>query len=231
MAELVLVRHAQASFAAAEYDQLSPLGERQSRWLGEHFAATGRGFDACITGTLRRHRQTLDGVLAALGAPVPARFEHAGLDEYDFRALVEAFERLEPGHALVRARQAAPADKPAYYRVLRLALQAWAGERLPAPLPETWAGFRARVEAAAARLQELAGSCDRMLAISSGGAMATLLGGRLALDLERIVDVNLQIRNTSVSHFVVTPRRFLLASWNATPHLEAPDRRDSISYG
>lgn len=36
MSELYLVRHAQASFGAANYDQLSDLGHRQSRWLGEH---------------------------------------------------------------------------------------------------------------------------------------------------------------------------------------------------
>ena len=41
LAELTLVRHGQASFGAANYDQLSDLGMQQSRWLGEYFAAIG----------------------------------------------------------------------------------------------------------------------------------------------------------------------------------------------
>ena len=42
------MRHAQASFHAADYDCLSPLGEQQSRWLGEHFLARGITFDAVV---------------------------------------------------------------------------------------------------------------------------------------------------------------------------------------
>jgi hypothetical protein len=33
---LYLIRHGQASFGAADYDVLSPVGERQSLALGEH---------------------------------------------------------------------------------------------------------------------------------------------------------------------------------------------------
>ena len=40
MSRIVLVRHGQASFWAAEYDQLSPLGIEQSRLLGEHWGAS-----------------------------------------------------------------------------------------------------------------------------------------------------------------------------------------------
>lgn len=36
MGTLYLVRHGQASFGADDYDQLSPLGQRQSVRLGEY---------------------------------------------------------------------------------------------------------------------------------------------------------------------------------------------------
>lgn len=230
VAELFLVRHAQASFHADDYDRLSDLGERQSRWLGEHFAALGRRFDAVVSGSLRRHAQTVDGILAGMGpGDPPGRHRHPGLDEYDFRALVEAYEASEPEHPLVRARHADPRDKAGYYRVLRLALGAWSDRRLNGP--ESWDEFRARVEAAARWLQELSTGHDRILAISSGGAMSMLLGGRLGLDWSRVIDLNLQIRNTSVSQFFLNRERFLLASWNAVPHLEQPGRADAITYG
>ena len=51
MGTLYLVRHGQASFGADNYDQLSALGWRQSRRLGEHFLQQGRQFDVILTGT------------------------------------------------------------------------------------------------------------------------------------------------------------------------------------
>ncbi len=232
LAELTLVRHAQASFHAADYDCLSPLGEQQSRWLGGYFAARGLGFDAFLTGTLRRHHQTLAGIAEGMGAgAMKPTLELPGLDEYDFRALVGAFVTAEPEHPMVRAHHADTRDKPAFYRVLRLALQAWADERLQGPLPESWAQFHERVDAAAAEMQRVSADHARILAIGSGGAMAMLLGGRLGLAAPQIVDLNLQIRNTSLSHFFLNREKFLLASWNAVPHLEAADRANTITYG
>ena len=46
-----------------------------------------------------------------------------------------------------------------------------------------------------------------------------------------IADLNMQIRNTSVSHFHLNRERFLLSSWNAVPHLERAGREDAITYG
>ena len=232
MAEVFLVRHAQASFHAEDYDCLSPLGEQQSRWLGEHFVARGIDFDVIVTGTLRRHRQTLEGIRQGMSAAgAPAVRELPGLNEYEFRALLPAFEAAEPAHPLVRARQADPRDKSAYYRVLRLTLMAWSEDRIPGPIPESWQAFRERVDAAVTTLQELSADARRILVISSGGAMATLLGGRLGLGAAHIVDLNLQIRNTSLSHFHVNREKFLLASWNAVPHLEIAGRETAITYG
>ena len=62
MGHLYLVRHGQASLGAADYDQLSPLGAQQSQRLGEHWRAQGLRFDAVITGSLKRHAQTLAGI-------------------------------------------------------------------------------------------------------------------------------------------------------------------------
>ena len=55
MGQLYLVRHGQASLGAADYDQLSSLGERQSQRLGEHWRSQGLHFDAVITGALADH--------------------------------------------------------------------------------------------------------------------------------------------------------------------------------
>ena len=41
MANLLVIRHGQASFGAENYDQLSPLGQRQADLTGEFLAKMG----------------------------------------------------------------------------------------------------------------------------------------------------------------------------------------------
>ncbi len=67
MSQLFLVRHGQASFGAANYDQLSALGYQQSAWLGEHFAELGIQFSRIVTGTLARQQQTAASILETSG--------------------------------------------------------------------------------------------------------------------------------------------------------------------
>ena len=49
MSLVYLVRHAQASFGARDYDRLSELGRQQARWLGDYFAGRGLRFARQIT--------------------------------------------------------------------------------------------------------------------------------------------------------------------------------------
>ena len=67
MAKIYLVRHGQASFGAADYDQLSPLGAQQCELLGQHWRAMGLRFDAVWMGSLKRHRQSMEAIAAGLG--------------------------------------------------------------------------------------------------------------------------------------------------------------------
>ncbi|NDC62316.1 MAG: histidine phosphatase family protein, partial [Betaproteobacteria bacterium] len=67
MGTLYLVRHGQASFGADDYDQLSELGQRQSRRLGAYFRERGLTFEAVITGSLKRQQQTWLGIQEGLG--------------------------------------------------------------------------------------------------------------------------------------------------------------------
>ena len=55
MSNLFVVRHGQASFFAENYDQLSPIGETQSRRLGQYWAERNVTFDAVFCGPCQRH--------------------------------------------------------------------------------------------------------------------------------------------------------------------------------
>src|SRR5258708_7482689 len=99
MSSLILVRHGQASFFAANYDELSQVGREQSRLLGEYWARRGLVFDTIYTGPRARQRQTAKLVGAAqvqAGLPWPEPVEDLELDEYDIGGLVH---RLAPALA------------------------------------------------------------------------------------------------------------------------------------
>ena len=212
MGTLYLVRHGQASFGAADYDQLSALGLRQSQRLGEWFGARGIRFDAVLTGTLRRHAQTLAGIEAGLRAHHELT-RLPGLNEYDSDAVMQA---IHPGPI-------APAQTPAqmrqHFRLLREGLQQWmAGATQPVGMPahaEFVAGVVQAFDHVRARHAE-----GSVLIVSSGGPIATAIGHVLGLQAAATIEINLHIRNSAVSEFKVGPKRHTLISFNTLPHLD-----------
>ena len=226
MGTLYLVRHAQASLGADDYDRLSPLGHRQSERLGRHWAERARRFDEVITGELRRHAQTCDGIAQGLGQPLPAR-RVAGLNEYDSDALLEALQAHEPDAARLR-----PGDPEAYrhhFRRLRRALLGWMDGRLqPRGMPP-FEAFRAGVMDAldALRTQALG---RQVLVVSSGGPISVALGTLMGLTPEAMVELNMRIRNTAVTELQLTPRRLVVLGINQLAHLDRPEFTDWITY-
>jgi broad specificity phosphatase PhoE len=224
MAELYLVRHGQASFGAENYDELSTSGYTQSRWLGEHFAQSGLTFDRVVTGTMRRHAQTADALLTAMG-PQPAEIvQDANLNEYDFRALFSAL-----GESGLSTGLPAESSMKHFYKGLKQVLQLWSEDKLPGRVPETWAQFQARVEAARLAIQRMGGR--RVLVVSSGGPIAVFAQQVLQASATAAIALNMQIRNSSVSQYVFNDSTMSLVTFNALPHLEQAERRELVTYG
>jgi len=219
MAELVLVRHAQASFGADDYDKLSELGWRQSRWLGEYFAERGIEFDRVVRGSLRRHAETLAGIAEGAGRPIDS-VEDARLNEYDAHALLNA-------HLKGEARPQG-GDRREHFRILREAMYAWTDGTLEGAPHEPFADFRNRVLAALAAARE--GRAKRVLVVSSGGPISTVLADVLGMPLRGVVDLNLQTRNTGITELQTGGNRIHCVSFNNVPHLDRPDRVGALTY-
>jgi broad specificity phosphatase PhoE len=219
MAELVLVRHAQASFGADDYDKLSELGWRQSRWLGEYFAERGATFDRVVRGSMRRHAETLAGIAEGMGRPLAGE-EDARLNEYDSHALLRAHLGGTP--------MPQGDDRRAHFRVLREAMYVWTDGTLSGAAHEPFAQFRARVLAALAAAR--AGTVKRVLVVSSGGPISTILAEVLGMPLRGVVDLNLQTRNTGITELQAGANRIHCVSFNNVPHLDRPDRAGALTY-
>ncbi len=223
MATLYLVRHGQASFAAENYDRLSPLGLQQSVWLGEYFAERGIVFSHAVCGTLDRQRQTARAILETMGSALAAE-EHPGWNEYSGEALYKAY--LGDEWAQARAK----GDVRAVYRTIKAALEAWSEDRLQGELPETWRGFGERV--AAAMQSACAGLPNDavVLAASSGGAIGRGVADLLQAPARAAIELNLQFRNSGYCEIFFSQRSMRLVSMNCVPHLDRSDRRDAITY-
>jgi broad specificity phosphatase PhoE len=213
MGTLYLVRHGQASFGAADYDQLSPLGQRQCERLGQWFAARGIAFDAVLTGTLRRHLQSLAAIEAGLARTHEA-LRWPGLNEYDSQALVRAV------HEGPTVPAAAPDSAREHFRLLRQGLARWmAGEAQPQGMP-SHAEFRAGVVGALDHVRERHAEGTTLL-VSSGGPISVALGHVLGLQADAVIDLNMHLRNSALCELRVTRKRHALVSFNALPHLDA----------
>lgn len=88
MKQILLVRHGQASFGKRDYDALSERGHEQARVLGRALAEQGVVPDLVVRGGLRRHEETVAGMLTGLGESIPEQVD-VGWDEFDFQHLIE----------------------------------------------------------------------------------------------------------------------------------------------
>ena len=224
MAEFYLVRHGQASFGAKNYDNLSQLGHQQARWLGDYFNARGVEFSQIYRGDMQRHAQTAEGIVLGLENK-PNTIVHTGFNEFDFQKVGKGYLSAFPEKALPENPK--PAD---FYRLLKLAMYAWSQDELDKThLQESWLEFQARVRQA---LSEVCAQNIKqpILIVSSGGAIAMLMSLVLGIDAKQVIELNMQIRNTSISHFYFNKDTIRLASFNNIPHLDHPDRLDAITF-
>jgi broad specificity phosphatase PhoE len=215
MAELLVIRHGQASFGADDYDVLSDLGRAQSRAAGEWLRAMGWAPDRVITGTLNRHIDTA----TEMGFDQP-REEHEGLNEYDFGDLLNArFNGDIP--------EIVKGDRKAHFRTLRETVFAWQKDGIENPA-ETWATFADRIEAARAFAVDT--DAKRVLVISSGGVIGQMTARSLHAPDAHMMNLNLQIKNTAMTRFMFSGSLFSLNEFNATPHYATPEGAKLMSY-
>ena len=222
MGNLYLVRHGQASFGAADYDQLSELGQRQAERLGRYWADRGQRIDAVLMGSLRRHVQTWEGIRQGAGLNLEP-LVWPGLNEYD-------------GEAVIRAIHPDTVDKPLtpegyrkHFHMLRDGLSQWmAGTVSPQGMPS----YPAFVEGVTSALDHVRKHHQghNVLIVSSGGPISTAVGHILALSPERTIDLNMRIRNSAVTEFQFGPKRHSLLTYNTLPHLDHADFKDWVTF-
>jgi len=233
MSIMTLIRHGQASFFASDYDQLSTLGEEQSRLLGRYWGSHGYRFDEVFTGPRLRQQKTAELIgesFRQAGGEWPSPVVLAGLDEYDlkgfmqhrapalatrdshFASLVEAYQHSTPQQDRLRSFQS----------MFEQLLLDWQSETRPMANVESWIEFRQRVERSIRQIQKAAPQSSRIAVVTSGGFIGTAVQSILASPDRSALELNWRVRNSALTEFVFTRDRLTLDSFNAVPHLPAP---------
>ena len=222
MGNLFLVRHGQASFGADDYDQLSALGKQQSIRLGEYWRERGMVFEAVLTGSLKRHRQTWEGIQQGLQVTQLQALVWPGLNEYDSEAVLHS---IHPGPL---AKPSTPDLYKHHFGLLRKGLQEWMhGRTQPAGMP-LFVDFVQGIKDALAHVRQH--HTGDVLIVSSGGPISTAVGSLLNTPPESMIEMNMRIRNTAVTECVYSPKRTTLVSFNTLNHLDAEAYRDWVTF-
>ena len=215
MGMILMVRHGQASWGAADYDALSERGHEQARVLGAALAARGIAPTSVLHGGMRRHRETWEGMAEGADWTIAAQVD-TGWAEFD--------------HVDVGARVAAPVNEsggePTPRQVQRWAEESndlWVaeGEDPHGHYIESFGAFTRRVDGALARMPRE----GTVVVVTSGGPIAITAAGLLTDDPERRADLwrRLQVvcANTGVTRLIAGTRGLTLVTFNEDTHFDA----------
>ena len=216
MGQLLLVRHGQASWGAADYDVLSETGWEQSRLLGKALAARGIVPDIAVQGGMRRHRETAEACLGELsGDPEPLVDD--GWDEFDHVAMLEKLRAPFEGRQPTRAE---------FQEWFEAATDRWTRGEYDHEYAESFTAFTDRVESALRRTAEAAGS-GTAIVFSSGGPVSWATAGLLADEPEVAGRLWRRLNpvcvNSGVTRVVTGRRGLTLVSFNDHGHLDGLD--------
>jgi broad specificity phosphatase PhoE len=211
MSVLTLVRHAQASFLAENYDELSARGRKQARLLGEFWVSRKIDFDEVYCGPRVRHRDTAAIVGSAFtGAgrrwPDPVVLEE--LDEYDLGNLLQHLapdlSRREIAFAELVERYLQNRDGPergrSFQRMFEALTLHWAMTPCTIDGVEGFAGFRSRVERGLNLVMEKPGSGRRVVLFTSSGFIGTSISQTLDASNRMALELSWRLRNSSPTH-------------------------------
>ncbi|MEC3980763.1 histidine phosphatase family protein [Amycolatopsis sp. H20-H5] len=210
MGAIYLVRHGQASFGAADYDQLSPRGFEQSTVVGAELLRRGVEFSQARSGSLARQRDTAATAMKVLGSGIDV-VEDPRWNEYDHVDIAT--------HHAGGTQQGD--DSRAYQAALDGALSAWVDAGETGPCAETWPAFLGRVRGALAEVVASLGKGEHAVVFTSGGVIAAVCGALIGTPEAGLLKLNRVTVNAGITKLVSGRGGVTLLSFNEHPHFEA----------
>lgn len=224
MSKLLVVRHAQASFMAKDYDELSDFGHQQSAALGQYLVERGVQIDHIVIGPLKRHLQTAQHIKEAFiknGKTWNAVF-HPAFEEHLAPEITRHFLEKQNKNSKHQEIKDAKAHKKQYFKAFEQLFKQWIKDELDLSDTnfEKWSVFKNKVITGLKEVMEEHDDGGTTAIFTSGGTTSVITGAALGLPDEKTVELSWQIQNTSVTEFLFSKGRFTLKSFNNIAHLK-----------
>jgi len=220
MANLLIIRHGQASFGAENYDQLSPLGQRQADLTGEFLRHMGTGFSAAYSGDLSRQRETGERVLDQLqDAPelvIDPRLNEVQTDEQIEVMMPLLVERDARFADLVAAMDS---DTKSFQKIIETVFNYWVSPECDIAGIQSWADYHGGVVSAFEGAMASAQSGTDTAIFTSGGTIATIVGHVLKLTSDRVYEFYEPVFNCSITRIIFNSKKCSLSTFNDVGHL------------
>ena len=222
MSEIICVRHGQASFGQANYDNLSELGKTQCSLLGSYFKNTGYLPDVIYSGNLNRHRQTTYEICNQIGFGIPCH-EMISLNEHLGPSVVaETWShyvetKLPLKKWLYEVEQETVARKAQYMSLYETITLAWAKGEIKSSL-QNWEVYVENVKNAYVEIQNNHEG-QQVLIVTSGGPKSIMAGLSLNLSHQYMMPLTWEVFNSSFASFELNQEKLVLRTFNETPHL------------
>jgi broad specificity phosphatase PhoE len=226
MGAIYLLRHGQASFGSANYDQLSPTGHAQAQALGVALRARGVTPDHVVCGSMQRHVDTAKGALAAwvdvAELNVPATVTHAGVNEFDHENVIEVAQPRYVDKAQMMMDMAATGDpRRAFQKFFQDAVSRWVGGNHDDEYAEPWSVFKLRCVAALDDIVKQAPQKGSTFVFTSGGTISVICAHLLGLNDSQAFTINWTLANAGITKVLAGRDGLHLISVNEHAHLES----------
>jgi len=210
LSEIILVRHGQANTGAkneASYDKLSPTGHQQAIWLGDYLRENLKTCDRLICGSLRRHRETVEGINFQENVQIDPR-----VNEMRYFDLAEEFK--------IQTRTPIPNSHEEFISHAPKLFNSWYRGELDA-VHESYLHFAQRFKNLITELIALGG---RSVIITSGGVISMFIAELFKLGPNGFARLLFPIYNSSIHKFHSWGDEIFMIGYNATPHLDPEER-------
>jgi broad specificity phosphatase PhoE len=220
MPVILLIRHAQASYGAVDYDVLSDLGHRQAAVLDSTLVDRAVTPAIVISGPARRQHHTArlcERTLGNVGVAQDGRWA-----EYDTD---DVLARYADRPVRLDGTRDASLSSQEFQVILDAALAEWLQARDRDSLSrQTWPRYLEQVSRALRDLAAKLESGQTALVFTSAGAIAAVCLSVLGLPATSFVALNRVQVNTGITKIVHGRRGTSLVSFNEHGHLEEADR-------
>ncbi|WP_424963293.1 histidine phosphatase family protein [Ekhidna sp.] len=223
---IYLIRHGQAGFLKENYDQLSELGARQAQLLGKALKERNQSVSKIISGSLIRHRKSVDHSLESYGQKLSFTLDDRW-NEYDHMELLAKYNPKFTDHSVI-GDHLMKEENPmrSLQQILNNSISDWIkGEK---EYVLEWQLFKENSWKALKELADQLKSGENAWVFTSGGPISAILIQLLSLKDEQFIDLQGRLVNSSVTKVLVGKNGLSLSTYNDYSHLD--HNRNLITY-